>query len=51
MADYIYDPVETDPDVLQQEAFDYLTSRWPDWVPAESNLEAWMVAACARMVA
>jgi hypothetical protein len=48
---YIYDPIDTDGDFLQQEAFDYIQSRWPDWRPHESNLEAWLIAACARMVA
>lgn len=48
---YIYDPVETDRDALQQTAFDYLEARWPDWAPDDGNLEAWIVAACANMVA
>lgn len=48
---YIYDPIETDADALAQNAFDYLQSRWPSWIPDESNLEAWLIAACARMVA
>lgn len=51
MPDYIYDPVETDPDALQQAAFDYIQSRWPNWVPEDGNLESWLIAACARMVA
>lgn len=50
---YIYDPLDagSDPDFLQQEAFDYIQSQWPDWVPNEGNLETWLIAVCARMVA
>lgn len=53
MADlgYIVDPIEADADRLQQEAYDYIQTRWPDWAPNESNLETWLIAACARMVA
>lgn len=51
MPSYIFDPIETDPDALQQAAFDYIQTRWPGWVPSDSNLEAWLIAACARMVA
>lgn len=51
MASYISPPIETDPDQLQQEAFDYIQTRWPNWVPSEGNFEAWLIAACARMVA
>jgi hypothetical protein len=49
--EYIFDPIVTDPDQLQQDAFDYIQAQWPDWVPHDSNLEAWLIAACARMVA
>lgn len=49
--DYIYDPVETDPDALQQEAFDFIQSRWPNWEPSEGHLESWLIASLARMVA
>lgn len=48
---YIFDPIEADADALQQEAYDYIQTRWPDWVPNEGNLETWLIAACARMVA
>lgn len=50
-SDFIYDPLETDRDRLQQAAFDYIQTRWPDWEPSESNLEAWLIAACTRIVA
>ncbi len=51
--DYIYDPLDegADPDFLQQEAYDYIQSKWPDWVPSESNLETWLIAVCSRMIA
>lgn len=48
---YIYDPIGTDRDALQQQAFDYIQARWPDWTPSDSNLEAWLIAALANMVA
>ncbi len=48
---YILDPIEADADTLQQEAYDYIQTRWPDWEPNEGNLETWLIAACARMVA
>jgi Baseplate J-like protein len=54
MPDYIIDPLgedENNEERLEQEAYDFLQSRWPDWEPADSNLEAWLVAACSRMVA
>src|SRR4051794_39073024 len=53
VGDYIYDPLDagSDPDFLQQEAFDYIQSQWPEWVPNEGNLETWVIAVCARMVA
>lgn len=47
---YIFDPVESDPDVLTQEAFDYLRDNWPDWLPSESNLETWFIGAASRIV-
>lgn len=51
MPEYIFDPIETDPDALQQAAFDYIQTRWPNWAPDDGNLESWLIAACARMVA
>jgi hypothetical protein len=48
---YIYDPIETGPDALQQDAFDFIQSQWPNWVPSESQLATWMIAVLARMVA
>ena len=51
MPEYINNPITTDPDELQQDAFDYLLVKWPNWEPNESNFEAWLIAALARMVA
>lgn len=51
MADYIEAPLETDPNVLQQEGFDFIRTRWPDWSPDDGNLEAWLIATCARLIA
>jgi diphthamide synthase (EF-2-diphthine--ammonia ligase) len=53
MADitYIQQPLVTDSNALQQDAFDYIQSNWPEWVPNDSNLESWVIEACAAMVA
>lgn len=48
---YIYDPIETDPDQLQQDAMNFIESQWPNWDPEDSHLESWLIAALARMVA
>lgn len=48
---YIYDPLgSSDPDMLQEETYDWLKSRWSGWVPNEGNLETWTTGAWARMV-
>lgn len=41
---------ESDPEDLEQQAYDFLRTRWPDWEPADGNLETWMIAAFARLV-
>lgn len=51
MADYIVDPIETDPDVLELQAYDRLQARWAGWVPNNNNLETWQISVLARMVA
>lgn len=48
---YISYPIETDPQVLAQQAFEYLAEQMPGWVPAPGNLESWIIEASARMVA
>lgn len=49
--EYIEIPIETDPDLLAQDAFDYLTSVIPGWVPNDANLETIMVEALSRITA
>lgn len=49
MADYIQSPIETDPDLLFEDAVDFLQTRWPNWVPNEGNLETWVIGAMTRM--
>lgn len=51
MTDYIELPIETDPGVLAQEAFDYLATRIVGWLPSEGNLDVWMLEAIAQMAA
>lgn len=51
MPEYVSAPITTDVDLLEQEAYDYIAVRWPNWVPSESNFEAWLIGAVARMVA
>lgn len=51
MTDYISFPIETDSDALTQEAFDYLASRIPGWLPSEGNLDVWLIEVIAQMTA
>ncbi len=53
MADAVYiDPqVETDPDVLLTQAFDDIQAVFPDWQPADANLEVILLATVLRRVA
>src|SRR5215471_10019541 len=46
---YIPVPVETEPTDLANEAFDYLVGKVPGWLPAEGNLDAWLVEALAQI--
>jgi|SRR5215471_661299 len=46
---YIPVPVETEPTDLAGEAFDYISGKVPGWLPAEGNLEAWLVEALAQI--
>jgi uncharacterized phage protein gp47/JayE len=48
---YIVPPLTTEPDDLASEAFDYLTERVPGWLPAEGNLETWLVEAMSNQAA
>jgi uncharacterized phage protein gp47/JayE len=49
VAEYIGVTVETDPDTLLEEAFDYIQARYPDWSPNEGNLEVILLGAMAQM--
>jgi uncharacterized phage protein gp47/JayE len=51
MSEYVNVPTETDPDVLAQDAFEYLESKAPAWAPNDAQLDTWLIAACARMIA
>jgi hypothetical protein len=42
---YIAVTIDTDPDILQQLAFDYLVSKIPGWQPADGNLDVWVIEA------
>jgi hypothetical protein len=49
--EYIEIPIETDPEILAQEGFDYIQAQIPDWVPNDANLETIMIEAHARISA
>lgn len=51
MTDYISYPIETDSGTLTQEAFDYMASKVPGWLPSEGNLDVWLLEAIAQMAA
>jgi hypothetical protein len=51
MTNYVELPIETDTGVLTQEAFDYLQTRIPGWLPSEGNLDVWMLEAFAQIAA
>lgn len=51
MPEYIYAPVETDPDALAQRAFDFIQTRYPDWKPEDSNFEAILIEGIAHIAA
>lgn len=51
MTNYVELPIETDAGVLTQDAFDYLQTRIPGWLPSEGNLDVWLLEAMAQMTA
>ena len=51
MAEYLDVPIETDPDALAEDAFDYISDQVPGWEPNAGNLEVWLIEALARMSA
>jgi hypothetical protein len=48
---YISNPLETDPGAISQEAFTYIQAQFPDWLPADGNLDTIMVEAFSQHVA
>jgi uncharacterized phage protein gp47/JayE len=52
MADaFVSIPIETEPDVLAQESFDYMEDKVPGWVPSDGQLDVWLISALARQAA
>ena len=51
MAQYVSVPIETDPDSIAQEAFDYLSDVNPGWVPHDGQLDTWLIEAVAQAAA
>lgn len=49
MTEYISVPLDTDPDTLAEEAYDFLRIQWPDWEPSDGNFEAWLIRAFAQI--
>jgi uncharacterized phage protein gp47/JayE len=48
---YIRIPLETNPSTLAQTVFDYITTRAPGWIPAEGNLDVWIIRAITQLAA
>jgi Baseplate J-like protein len=48
---YIALPITIDPDQLVADAFGFIALQIPGWLPYEGQLEAWLIEACAQMVA
>jgi len=51
VAEYVNTPTETDPDALAQDSFDYLETKMAGWKPSDGQLDTWLIAAIARMIA
>src|SRR5215831_20628290 len=49
MPGYIPVPVETEPTHIAAEAFDYINGKVPGRLPAEGNLEAWLIESLAQI--
>lgn len=48
---YIRFPIETDPETLVQDIYDYIRSFAPQWVPSDGNLDVWIIRAIIAKVA
>jgi hypothetical protein len=51
MPEYIGFPIDTNPEVLSEDAFDYIEAHFPGWVPNDANLDTIMVEVGARLSA
>ena len=51
MSGYIEFPVETNPENLAEDAFSYIQTHFPGWVPNDANLDTIMVEVGARLAA
>lgn len=48
---YVRVPIETNPETLAQDVFDYITAQEPNWTPADGNLDVWIIRAIAAKAA
>jgi uncharacterized phage protein gp47/JayE len=51
MVVYIAPPFETDSDELVQQAYDLISTRFPNWMPHDGNLVSWVTQVLLNMVA
>jgi hypothetical protein len=51
MPEYIEFPLDTNPEVLAEDAFDYIQAKFPGWVPNDGNLDTIMIEVGARLSA
>jgi uncharacterized phage protein gp47/JayE len=52
MADvFVSIPIETEPDALAQDSFDYMEEKVPGWTPSDGQLDTWLISALARQAA
>lgn len=49
--EYVNIPLETDPDLLAQDVFEYIQTFYPNWLPNDGNLDVRIISAIARMAA
>lgn len=48
---YIRFPIETNPEVLIQDVYDYIMSFAPQWTPSDGNLDVWIIRAMCSKIA
>jgi uncharacterized phage protein gp47/JayE len=49
MAQYIRAPIETSPDTLANNVYAFIQSVFPNWVPNDGNLDAWLIRSIAQL--